>query len=378
MYNNYNKYPIWRDVKESQWVDWKWQYDNCIQNIEDLAKVIKFSQEEIREMKVATSIYRMKISPHICLRMAENDDATKTLRKQFIPSYGEINVDDRMYEDVNADSRYMPVKGLVHRYPTKVLVFPSNNCGSFCRYCFRRKYVGECDSSLPNFQRKEIIEYLNNHNEINEVIFSGGDPLTISDEEINIWMSELVTIPSVRIVRFHTRMPITIPYRITNGLITLMSSYRKRFAIYFVIHIDTLNEISDEAFEGLENLINVGIICLASTPLLKDINDSKKSLGSLWQSLVEHRIKPYYLFQTDPVQGTTHFVVPLSKGIDIVRNLYDTISGIAMPLYCFNIPDGGGHVLISPSTIKRITRSKYEITNFEGKKYTYIDPAEGD
>ena len=372
----YKKYDLWSNVKEYEWTDWNWQYANCIEDVSVLSKILDLSKEEKERLEKATSIYRMKISPHLCLIMAENKEFAYTLKKQFLPSDEELLSNENMFEDVNADTCYMPVQGLVHRYPTKVLVFPSNKCGSFCRYCFRKKYVGECDSVLSTSQMDEAINYLREHKEINEVIFSGGDPLTLQDSNIMAWLSSLNTIESVKIVRFHTRMPISIPYRITDDLVSILMRFRHRFAIYFVLHIDTEIEISEETIEGLTKLIDIGIMCLASTPLLKGINDSEEKLGALWQKLVELRIKPYYLFQTDPVQGDLHFVVPIKKGIEIVRNLYDKISGLAMPLFCFNIPNGGGHVLLPPSSIKRISASKYEIINFEGKKYEYVDPAE--
>lgn len=374
--DKYKKYDIWNNVKESEWTDWNWQYANCIEDVSVLSKILDLSNEEISRLEKATSIYRMKISPHLCLIMAESKEFADTLKKQFLPSDQELISNEKMFDDVNADANYMPVRGLVHRYPTKVLVFPSNRCGSFCRYCFRKKYVGECDSILSPSQKEEVINYLRKHKEINEVIFSGGDPLTLQDDDLMAWLSSLNAIESIKIVRFHTRMPISIPYRITDSLLRILRHYRHRFAIYFVLHIDTKIEISGETLEGITRLVDQGVICLASTPLLKGINDSEEKLGALWQNLVEHRIKPYYLFQTDPVQGDLHFVVPVKRGIEIVRNLYDKISGLAMPLFCFNIPNGGGHVLLPTSSICRVSANKYEITNFEGKKYEYLDPAE--
>ena len=376
----YNKYKLWEHVTLEEWTNWKWQYSHCIDSVEDLQSILNLTENEIAGIRKVTSVYRMKISPHIALMIAESSDSsvTASLKKQFLPSIYETQEDVRLFEDVNADSNFMPVKGLVHRYPTKVLVFPSNNCGTFCRYCFRKKFVGEKETQLPRSELEPIFDYLQSHPEINEVIFSGGDPLTTSNEMINYMLGEISRIHSVKIIRFHTRMPITIPYRIDSGLIESLLQYLSRFAIYFVIHVDTLGEIAPESYSAILNLVKNGIICLASCPLLRGINDSEEVLASLWQSLVAHRVKPYYLFHTDPVQGILHFVVPLERGLSIVQNLYDRISGVGMPLYCFNVPNGGGHILLSAPTVKRLGPHRYQIKNFEGKLFEYIEPINGE
>lgn len=372
----YRKYELWNNVTEEQWKDWKWQLAHGITQLVDLAKVCNFTAKEYEAIKKVLCSYRMKISPHLALRMAENKNNSigESLRKQFIPSSLELRQDRRLFDDVNADTDYMPVKGLVHRYPTKVLIFPSNSCGSFCRYCFRKKYVGECDTCLLLKDYKPIFDYLKNNSQINEVIFSGGDPLTVDDGIIEYVLHGLSKIESVKIVRFHTRMPISIPYRITDGFVEMIDQYFDRFAIYFVLHIDSENELSNEALRAIRKLTRRGIMCLASCPLLKGVNDSEKVLENLWNKLVENRVKPYYLFHTDPIQGISHFVVPLSRGMEIMKNIYDNISGLAVPLYCFNIPGGGGHILISSNNIQKIGKRKYKLENFEGKITEYEEP----
>ena len=376
----YNKYKLWEHVTPEEWTNWKWQYSHCIEAVEELQSILNLTESEIAEIREATSVYRMKISPHVALMMAENPNASvvSSLKKQFLPSIYETQEDVRLFEDVNADSNFMPTKGLVHRYPTKVLVFPSNNCGTFCRYCFRKKFVGEKETQLLRSELDPIFAYLQSHSEINEVIFSGGDPLTTSNETVSYMLGKISQIHSIKIIRFHTRMPITIPYRIDSGLIESLLQYSSRFAIYFVIHVDTLGEIAPESYSAIFNLVKNGIICLASCPLLRGINDSEEALASLWQNLVEHRVKPYYLFHTDPVQGILHFVVPLDRGLSIMQNLYDRISGVGMPLYCFNVPNGGGHILLSSPTVKKLGPHRYQIRNFEGKLFEYTEPIDGE
>ena len=232
-------------------------------------------------------------------------------------------------------------------------------------------YLFKGDETVGKEDYVAILEYLREHPRINEVIFSGGDPLVVGNDAFRYVLSELSKIPSVKVVRFHTRIVITVPYRIDDEFISLLNDFKKRFAIYVVMHIDTIREFSSESKEAVNKLVDNGIMCFASCPLLHGINDSEETLQTLWNGLVENRVKPYYLFQSDPVQGLGHFLVPLSRGLEITRNLYDNMSGLAMPLYCFNVPNGGGHVLITYPYIKQIDEHIFELTNFEGEVTTY-------
>lgn len=369
----YYELELWKDVSIDEWTDWKWQVSHCICSLEELEKAVPLNEQEAHGVREATKDLKMRISPHIALMMANGSSSHDTLRRQFIPSIDEVKTADLdvLYSDVNDDDGYSPTKGLVHRYPTKVLVFPSNFCGCYCRYCFRRKLKRDVEDSLQQSDYEKIFEYLRKHSAINEVIFSGGDPLVIDDKIFRYVLSELAAISSVKIIRFHTRMVITVPYRITDEFINMLNQYKKRFAIYMVIHIDTIREFSEETKSAVNKLVDNGVMCFASCPLLRGINDDEETLKLLWNGLVENRVKPYYLFQSDPVQGLGHFLVPLSRGLEITKNLYDNISGLAMPLYCFNVPNGGGHVLISYPYIKKIGNHEYELTNFEGKVTSY-------
>lgn len=368
----FSEIALWKNVAESDWKNWKWQVSHCISTLDDLSKVVPLSPVECEGVEEATKKLKMRISPHIALMMANGNEGD-TLRRQFIPSRNEVKTanNDKLYIDVNDDDGHSPVKGLVHRYPTKVLLFPSNFCGCYCRYCFRRKLNRDTENTLKAEDYIDIFKYLREHPEINEVIFSGGDPLVVDDAVLRYVLDELSSITNIKIVRFHTRMVITIPYRINDDFIQLLRDFKERFAVYVVIHIDTLREFSVEAKEAVDKLVDNGIMCFASCPLLHKINDDEDVLKTLWNGLVENRVKPYYLFQSDPVKGLGHFLVPLSRGLEITRNLYDNMSGLAMPLYCFNVPDGGGHILITYPYIRQVDEHTFELTNFEGKVSIY-------
>ena len=368
---NFNQIPLWSDISISQWTDWHWQLQNVITSAQELSQVINLSDKEIQGITTATKYIKMRISPHIASLM-DVDDPNDTLRIQFIPSGKEVESlnDPNLFPDVNADDRFSPTKGLVHRYPSKVLIFPSNYCGAYCRYCFRRKLTKEIEASLSRTELAAAFDYIRDNSEIEEVILSGGDPLVVGDETLDYIIKSISQIAHVKIFRIHTRMPITVPYRITDSLITILSQYKP---VYMVIHIDTAKEISEPAREAITHLIDNGIPCLASCPLLKGVNDNEETLRELWMDLVELRVKPYYLFHSDPVQGLRHFLVPIERGLDIMRNLYDRMSGLAMPHYCFNVPDGGGHVLLTYNYVKKVANGHYKITTFEGNSVDFFE-----
>jgi lysine 2,3-aminomutase len=374
---HYQEIILWKDVPFSDWADWHWQMQNVITTLDQLEKVINLSDQERLGVVQATKYLKMRITPHVISLMDPNN-VNDPLRLQFIPSVKELESidDDDLFSDVNADDRYSPVNGLIHRYPSKVLIFPSNYCGAYCRYCFRRKLIREVEETLDKNQLRQAFDYINSNSAIEEVIFSGGDPLVLGDNSIDYLLSSLSQISHVQIVRFHTRLPVTVPYRITDQFIDTLNKYKRRFPIYVVIHIDSMVEFSDPMREAIAKLVDNGFPCLASCPLLKGINDNEKSLRSLWTELVKIRVKPYYLFHSDPVKGLRHFLVPIDKGLEIVGNLYDRMSGLAMPQYCFNAPGGGGHVLLCPSYVTKVAQGKYLISTFEGDKFEYNETLE--
>jgi len=372
---DYQKIEIWKNVQASDWNNWLWQERNTITTIENLQKVIELSDSEINGIKEACKYLKMRITPHVACLMEPNN-SQDVIRKQFVPTINEtFSADDTdLFSDVNADERYTEVKGLVHRYPTKVLIFPTNYCGAYCRYCFRRKLNREAETSLNTKELQNIFTYIRENAKINEVILSGGDPLVLDDNKLEYILSELSKIPHVRFIRVHTKMLITNPYRITNGFIDVISKFKNRFPIFFIIHCDTIEEFSNPMRIAIDKLVDNGFLCFASCPLLKGINDDEGKLKNLWTELLFMRVKPYYLFHSDPVKGLKHFMVPMKRGVEIMRNLYDRISGLSIPLYCFNIPDGGGHALIDYNNIQEISANKYLLHNFEGKEYIYNEP----
>lgn len=374
---DYHDIPLWSSVALSDWTDWRWQLRNAITSLDELEDVIHLSEEERLGVKTATQSLKMRISPHL-LTLMDPENPKDPLRRQFVPSSRELDsIDDEdLFGDVNADDRFSPTRGLVHRYPSKVLLFPSNYCGAYCRYCFRRKLARDVEETLKKEDLNQAFDYIRSNRQIEEVILSGGDPMVLSDDSLDFILGSLSRIEHVQAVRIHTRLPVTVPYRVTDEFVAMLTDYKKNFPVFFVIHIDTAAEFSSPMREAIARLVDNGFPCFASCPLLKGVNDSETILRELWTGLLRMRIKPYYLFHSDPVQGLRHFLVPIGRGLEIMRNLYDRMSGLAMPLYCFNAPGGGGHVLLSSNYVTKITEGHYSITTFEGEEFQYVESLE--
>lgn len=342
---------------------WQLELQDAVTSLEELERVLQLSPDERDGVSRATQHFRMKISPHL-IGLMDPDDPNDPIKRQFLPSIDETYIDPTQYEDVTLDDTYSPVKGLVHKYPTKALLFPSNHCGSFCRFCFRRRLVGQTDDFLNEREIQSALTYIRETVQLDEIILSGGDPLTCTDEMLVRIISELKRIAHVKIVRIHTRLPINCPSRITDNLVSRLKRYQP---IYVVVHVNHPREISEPTRRAFALLAENGIMCLSQTALLRGVNDNKDTLKDLWTTLVYNRVKPYYLFHTDPLVGLGHFRVPIPRGIEIMRNLYDRMSGLAYPLYCFNVPGGYGHILLGYNYLKRVGVGLYRIETYDGQ-----------
>lgn len=374
---NYREISLWERVEIEQWSNWRWQIANAIRDAKTLGMVLSLEREEARAIEETSSTFGMMIPPHVaCLIPPDQPD--HPIRRAFVPSALELeNVrTEGLFADVNEDMTYSPVKGLVHRYPSKVLLFPSGSCGSSCRYCFRRGTQTRQERTLSRAELTEAFAYIGKNPGIEEVILSGGDPLVLPDDELEWIMESISLIPHVKFLRLHSRIPVTIPYRLTEGFVGMLKRVKPRLAVFLIIHIDSVAEISTQMKTAITSVVQSGIPCFASCPLLKGINDSENALRTLWTELLRIGVKPYYLFHSDPVSGLKHFLVSLEEGIRILRCLYDRMSGLAMPLYCLNIPAGGGHVIIGVNSVKKIGTNEYAIVNFEGKEYVFRDLAD--
>ncbi len=278
-----------------------------------------------------------------------------------LPMPGELA--DPLGEEVHS-----PVPGLVHTYPDKVLLFATLDCAVHCRYCTRGRLVGK--SSKGWKLSNEVFQYLETHAEIRDVLVSGGDPLTLSDNELDELLCNVRKIKHIRTIRLGSKVPAVLPSRITPELAAILAKHR----VWLQLHFIHPAELTKEMTLACDTLAEAGVPMVSQTVLLKGINDDTDTLAELFYGLLERRVKPYYLFQCDPVVGSSSFRTSVEKGLQIMRELQGRISGLAMPTFAIDAPGGGGKISLLPNSQFRREGNEIVLTNYEGKEYRYPDP----
>lgn len=277
-----------------------------------------------------------------------------------LPAPGDL--DDPLGEEAHS-----PVPGLIHTYPDKVLLLATLNCAVYCRYCTRGRLVGSKGWKIPD----EVFQTLEKLTEVRDVLISGGDPLLLTDAELDELLSKLRKIPHIRTIRLGSKLPAVLPSRITPELAAVLAKHR----VWLQLHVIHPDELTEEMTRALDTLADAGVPMVSQTVLLKGINDSADTLTELFYGLLERRVKPYYLFQCDPVTGSSAFRTPVEKGLQLIRELQGRVSGLALPHYCIDAPGGGGKITLLPNSQFRREGSEIVLTNYEGKEYRYPDKA---
>ncbi|MFH1829688.1 MAG: KamA family radical SAM protein [Pseudomonadota bacterium] len=320
----------------------KWQTElaQSITSVHELEKKICLSETEKTNIELITKIFKIRITPFY-LSLMDKNNPDCPIRKQAIPSLEELDFKMEELEDPLGDDRYSPVPRLTHRYPDRVLIFPTYECATYCRHCFRRRIVGRNDQEMTKEEMKCILTYIQNHNEINEVILTGGDPLLLKDEVLKELLLKIRSIHHVRILRIHTRLFVTLPHRITHELKSIL---KKAKPLYIVIHVNHFNEISAQFRRAVRGIAEAGIPILSQSVLLKGINDDVQSLRKLFSGLIEASVKPYYLHYCDLARGISHFRTPIQKGSELLKQLRGSVSGLCIPYYMVESVGGHGKV----------------------------------
>ena len=316
--------------------------------------------------------YRDNLSDYI-LKVISDSGNDSRLTKQFIFDAAETSDFLNTIADVAGDNEINYVKGLYHRYPHKILIFPTERCLGSCRFCFRKNIINDDAQNLTLEDFDAIEQYILN-NDINEVIFSGGDPFAINSELLISMINRIKSISQVRIIRLHTRVLTYAPYLITEEFVRQLVGGTP---VFMVFHINSHLELTEIAKAKTELLAQNGILCFSQTALLRGVNDTSEDLRTLFTELLTNKVKPYYLFHPDRVKGTGHFYVPLKKGIALYNSLYNKISGLAMPIYLFNIPNGYGHCIVDLGNIRQTEKPNiYNISTWNGEQLIYEDTEE--
>ncbi|WP_271574482.1 lysine-2,3-aminomutase-like protein [Bradyrhizobium sp. CCBAU 11361] len=346
--------------------------DRSITTLEGLLQHGLTSQESALGLVEVVDKFPVRITSE--MRRASNaNDPNDPISRQFIPTANELRVRNEERGDPIGDGAFTKLKGVVHRYPDRILLLPTQTCQVYCRFCFRREKVGRGGESLRTEELAAALEYIRETTEAWEVIVSGGDPFLIGDRRLQEILESLDAIEHVEVIRFHTRIPVVEPARITEKLLDLLS--RRRCAIYIVLHINHPNELTKGAKDACAALADRGIPLLSQSVLLKGVNDSAEVLSALMRALICNRIKPYYLHHLDVAQGTDHFRVSIADGQEIVRTMRGRVSGICQPLYVLDVPGGYGKVPIGPSYISKLGEDEYRIQDYKGGTHGYRDLA---
>lgn len=288
---------------------------------------------------------------------------------QFIPSVDELDIQNDEYDDPTGDDPHSPVRGIVHRYPDRVLFKVSSVCAVYCRYCFRREKIGVGSDHLRPDDFEAALDYIAEHPEIWEVILTGGDPFTLSGEKLKRIVDRLNGLEHVKVLRIHSRIPIASPYLITDTILSVLKLSLQ--SVQVVLHVNHADEMTDKAALVLKALRKAGCSLSSQSVLLRGVNDRSEVLEALFRTLIEHNVQPYYLHHLDRAKGTSRFRVSLEAGQALMQDLQGRVSGICLPRYMLDLPGGYGKVPINPSSVRRVEEGRYEVTDYRGGVHIY-------
>ncbi len=359
------------DASRSEWNDWRWQIRNRIRTIKTLEHVFALSEDERSAVLRHTGALPVGITPYYASLM-DTENPQDPLRRTHIPVNDEYIKTTGEDDDPLGEDHDMVAPGLVHRYPDRVLFLATGFCSTYCRYCTRSRMVGETGSgeafSLDNWNK--ALDYISAHPEIRDVLLSGGDPLTIADDKLDYLLTRIRKIKHVEFVRIGSKVPTVLPMRITKNLVKML---RKHHPLWMSIHVTHPSELNAETTEAYSRLADAGIPLGSQTVLLKGINDTVETMTEMVHGLLRRRVRPYYLYQCDPITGSAHFRTPVSKGLEIIEGLRGHTTGYAVPNFVIDAPSGGGKIPLMPNYVTGRDGDDLLLRNFEGRAFRYHD-----
>lgn len=359
------------DATAADWNDWQWQLRNRIRDLAGLERVFKLSQDERETVLRLGGRLPVGITPYYASHMGL-DDPNHPTRRAMIPVSAEFAQTVGEADDPLGEDGHSPVPGLVHRYPDRVLFLVTNFCATYCRYCTRARMVGHSGEFHFNYEQyQKAIDYISTHPEVRDVLLSGGDPLTMSDDRLDWILSKLQAIPHVEFIRIGTKVPVVLPQRITPALTRLLRRYHP---LWMSIHFMHPAEITPEVGRACGRLADAGIPLGSQTVLLRGINDNVQTMRQLVHGLLRIRVRPYYLYQCDPILGSSHFRTSVEKGLELVCGLRGHTTGYAVPNFVIDAPGGGGKIPLIPEPVVGRDGDFVLLRNYEGKVFRYPDP----
>jgi len=366
--NNWHKGKgPWTNVDDSLWFDWKWQMRNRLSTITDFEQHLNLTQDEISGFKAAVGKLSVSVTPYF-FNLIDKNNPNCPIRRQVVPLGDESYVHPEEMTDPVGEEETMPVPGIVHRYPDRVLFLTTDRCASYCRYCTRSRMVSNAQGYGFSPSLFAGLEYIRKNKSIRDVLLSGGDPLLLSDDKLRKLLTSLSEINHVEFVRIGTRIPIFLPQRINDSLLDALSSHPN---LWMSIHVNHPAECTIELKDACAKLVNSGIPLGNQSVLLKGINDNTACMQQLIHRLLMMKVRPYYLYQCDLVQGSSHLRAKVKTGIQIISELRGKTTGYAIPQFVIDAPKGGGKVPINPNYIQEWNQSEIIFKNFEGDLFSY-------
>lgn len=352
-----------------EWNDWRWQLQSRIKDAPALERIMRLSDAERAGIARHDGILPVGITPYYA-SLLDPDDPDQALRRTVVMEDSEyVHSPEEQADPLNEDGD-SPVPGIVHRYPDRVLFLVTGTCPVYCRYCTRSRMVGKPggEYSFSTQQWENAIEYIAATPQVRDVLFSGGDPLILSDERLEWLLARVRAIPHVEFLRIGTKVPAALPQRITRDLVRMLKRYHP---LYLSIHFAHPDELTTETADACCRLADAGIPLGSQTVLLSGVNDSVDTMRRLFHGLLKIRVKPYYLYQCDQVFGTSHFRVPVEKGLEIMRGLRGHTTGYAVPSFVIDAPGGGGKIPLLSNQPLQLRGNQILLENFEGKIFPY-------
>jgi lysine 2,3-aminomutase len=365
-----NGYRLLRDVPEGLWRDWKWQFRHRITSIEQLSLFIPLSSREKAQLRLVTRRYPLSVTPYY-LSLINPGDPDDPIRKQAVPSVLEMTLSAIGLEDPLAEEEDSVVPGLVHRYPDRALMVLTDICPMLCRHCTRKREWRHGGWVRTEGEIEAMLDYLRRNQAIRDVVISGGDPLTLSTSRLEGVISRVREIGHIEIIRIGTRFPVVLPQRIDAELCAMLSKYGP---IWLNTHFNHPREITPEAEEACDRLLRSGVPVSNQSVLLRGVNDNVETMLKLCHGLLKIKVRPYYLFQCDEVQGTEHLRTPVETGIRIIEGMRGFTSGLAVPTFVVDLVQGGGKVPLQPNYVLSQGESELLLKNYEGNVYRYRNP----
>jgi lysine 2,3-aminomutase len=355
---------------DRQWNDWRWQLRNRIRSSRQLEQMVELSEDELQALAFGGSLLPLGVTPYY-MSLVDPYDPNQPIRRTVLPTGAEFVQVPGEAADPLGETEHSPVPGIVHRYPDRVLFLVNDFCGTYCRYCTRSRVVGQGEILPEQVRLEQCLAYIRRNPAIRDVLLSGGDPLAIGDEKLQWILDRLRQIQHVEFVRIGTKMPAVLPQRITLQLVKMLRRYHP---LWMSLHFTHPDECTPETVRACTRLADAGIPLGSQVVLLKGVNDDLEIMKRLMHRLLIMRVRPYYLYQCDPIIGSAQFRTSVEKGLEIIKGLRGWTSGYAVPTYVIDAPNGGGKIPLQADYCAGRDGDDLLLRNFENKQYRYPDP----